>query len=174
MAMAEEARRRSWLDRPHQDCRLLEVPYHRASRYPSAVRVSASMYNNHTLTRCAELCATPPRNHQDHGSTATDLLRTSSVHVRTVRLTLLSKCLHWRRWPTIQRWGMLHTFMMSCLHKLVRVCLAVISLTAFSHRIFKHKTIVMYNISRANIIFSVAVRICSHSSYLLSFIDIFA
>jgi len=26
--------------------------------------------------------------------------------------------------------------------KLVRVCLAVISLTAFSHRIFKHKTIV--------------------------------
>ena len=26
--------------------------------------------------------------------------------------------------------------------KLVRVCLAVISLTAFSHKIFKHKTIV--------------------------------
>jgi len=37
---------------------------------------------------------------------------------------------------------MLHTFMTSCLHKLVRVCLAVISLIAFSHRIFKHKTIV--------------------------------
>jgi len=36
----------------------------------------------------------------------------------------------------------LHTFMTSCLHKLVRVCLAVISLIAFSHRISKHKTIV--------------------------------
>ena len=42
----------------------------------------------------------------------------------------------------------------------------------FSHRIFKHETIVTYNTSRENIIFSVAVRICSHSSYLLSFIDI--
>ena len=31
MAMAEEARPRSWLDRPQQDGRLLEVPYHRAS-----------------------------------------------------------------------------------------------------------------------------------------------
>ena len=131
------------------------------------------MCNNHTLTRCAELCATPPRNHQDHRVYRHRPASTSPVHVHT-RLTLPSNCFHWRRWPTIQRWGMLHTFMMSCLHKLVRVCLAVISLTAFSHRIFKHKTIVMYNISRANIIFSVAVRICSHSSYLLSFIDIFA
>jgi len=41
--------------------------------------------------------------------------------------------------------------MTSCLHKLVRVCLAVISLIAFSHRIFKHKTIAMQNISRENI-----------------------
>jgi len=31
--------------------------------------------------------------------------------------------------------------MTSCLRKLVRVCLAVISLTAFSHRILKHRTI---------------------------------
>ena len=73
---------------------------------------------------------------------------------------------------------MLHLFMTSCLHKLVRVCLAVISLTAFSHRIFKHKTTVTYNISRENIrqyfVFSAAVFICSRSSYLLSFIDIFA
>ena len=37
---------------------------------------------------------------------------------------------------------MLHTFMTSCLHKLVRVYLAVISLIAFSHKIFKHETIV--------------------------------
>jgi len=36
---------------------------------------------------------------------------------------------------------MLHNFMTSRLRRLVRVCLAVISLTAFSHRIFKHKTI---------------------------------
>ena len=73
---------------------------------------------------------------------------------------------------------MLHTFMTSYLHELVRVCLAVISLIAFSHRIFKHETTVTRNISRENIkqyfIFSVAVRICSHSSYLLSFIDTFA
>ena len=57
--------------------------------------------------------------------------------------------------------------MTSCLRKLVRVCLAVISLTAFSHNIFKHNTIVTQNISRENIgqyfIFSVAVLICSHS-----------
>jgi len=73
---------------------------------------------------------------------------------------------------------MLHTFMTSYLRKLVRVCLAAISLTAFSHRIFKHKTIVTYNISReisdSAPFFSVDVRICSRSSYLLSFIDIFA
>ena len=66
------------------------------------------------------------------------------------------------------------TFMTSCLRKLVGVCLAVISLTAFSHTIFKLKTIMTYNISRECFIFSVAVRISSHSSYLLSFIDIFA
>ena len=41
--------------------------------------------------------------------------------------------------------------MTSCLHKLVRVCLAVISLTAFSHRIFKRGTILTENISRENI-----------------------
>ena len=38
--------------------------------------------------------------------------------------------------------SILHTFMTSCSRPLVRVCLAVISLTTFSHRIFKHKTIV--------------------------------
>jgi len=37
---------------------------------------------------------------------------------------------------------MLHTFMTSYLHKLIRVCLAVISLTAFSHRIFKQNNII--------------------------------
>jgi len=42
------------------------------------------------------------------------------------------------------KYSMLHTFMMSCLRKLVCVCLTVISLTAFSQRIFKHKTIVTY------------------------------
>ena len=49
------------------------------------------------------------------------------------------------------------------LTKLVRVCPAVISLTVFSHWIFKHKTIVTWCISRENIrqcsIFSAAVRI---------------
>ena len=64
--------------------------------------------------------------------------------------------------------------MTSCL----RNYLAAISLTAFSRRIFKRKTIVTYNSSCENIrqylIFSVAVRICSRSSYLFSFIDIFA
>jgi len=39
---------------------------------------------------------------------------------------------------------MAHTFMTSCLHKLVSVCLAAISLTAFSHRIFKHYCEVIY------------------------------
>jgi len=73
----------------------------------------------------------------------------------------------------VVKYSMLHTFMTSRLRKLVRVCLAVISLTALSYRIFKHKTIVTSNISRV-FIFSVAVRICSHSSYVLSFIDIFA
>jgi len=69
---------------------------------------------------------------------------------------------------------MLHTFMTSC------SCLpiAVISLIAFSHRTFEHKTIVTQNISRENIrqyfFFSVAVLDCSHSSYLLGFIDMFA
>jgi len=42
----------------------------------------------------------------------------------------------------VVKYSMPHTFMTSCLHKLVRVCLAVISLIAFSHRIFKQKTIV--------------------------------
>jgi len=54
----------------------------------------------------------------------------------------------------------------------------VILLTAFSHRIFKHKTIVKQNTSCENIrqcfIFSVAARICSRSFCLLNFIDIFA
>jgi len=45
---------------------------------------------------------------------------------------------------------MLQTFMTSYLQKLVRVCLEVISLIAFSHRIFKHKTSVTSNISREN------------------------
>jgi len=69
---------------------------------------------------------------------------------------------------------MLHTFMTSC------SCLpiAVISLIAFSHRTFEHKTIVTQNISRENIrqyfFFSVAVLDCLHSSYLLGFIDMFA
>ena len=39
----------------------------------------------------------------------------------------------------VVKYSMLHTFMTSYLRKLVHVCLAVI---AFSHRIFKHKTIV--------------------------------
>jgi len=64
-------------------------------------------------------------------------------------------------------YSMLHTFMTSCLRKLVRVCPAVISLTAFSHRIVKHTTIVTDNVSQL-----FAFR--SHSSYLLSFIDLFA
>ena len=42
----------------------------------------------------------------------------------------------------VVKYSMQHNFMTSCLRKLVRVCLAVISLTAFSHRICKHKTIV--------------------------------
>ena len=78
----------------------------------------------------------------------------------------------------VAKYSMMHTFMTSCLRKLVRVCLAVISLTAFSQRIFKHKTIMTSNISCENIrqcsSFSADVRICSHSSHLLSFIDIFA
>ena len=36
---------------------------------------------------------------------------------------------------------MLHTFMTSCLRKPVCVCLAVISQTAFSHKIVELKTI---------------------------------
>ena len=56
---------------------------------------------------------------------------------------------------------MLHTFMTSYLHKLVRVCLAVMSLIAFSHKIVKHKNNCDVNISRENIrqyfIFSVPV-----------------
>ena len=74
---------------------------------------------------------------------------------------------------------MLRAYMTSCLrNKLVRVCLAVISLTAFSHRIFQRETILTYNISLENIrqcsIFSADVRVCSRSSYLLSSIDILA
>ena len=73
---------------------------------------------------------------------------------------------------------MLHTFMTLCLHKLVlSVCLAVIALIAFSHRILKQNNCdVKYfreNI-RQYFIFSIAVLICSHSSYLLSFFDTFA
>jgi len=71
-----------------------------------------------------------------------------------------------------------YTLMTSCLRKLVRVCLAAVSLTAFSDRTIKHKTIVAQNISRENIrqrfIFSSAVRVCLHSSCVLSFINIFA
>ena len=47
-------------------------------------------------------------------------------------------------WGGGVKYSMLHTFMMSCLRKLVCVCLTVISLTAFSQRIFKHKTIATY------------------------------
>jgi len=75
----------------------------------------------------------------------------------------------------------LHTFITSCLHKLARVYLAIISLTAFSHRIFKQKNNCeknRKNVSPENIrqhfMFSVAALICSHSSYLLGFIDVFA
>jgi len=75
----------------------------------------------------------------------------------------------WKKVGNTQR-----TFMTSCLRKLVRVCLAVISLTAFSHRLFKRNTIVPFHVKISDIIFSVAVLISSHSSYLLSFIDIFA
>jgi len=77
----------------------------------------------------------------------------------------------------VVKYSVQHAFMTLCLHKLVRVCLAVISLTAFSHRIFKHNTIgsnIFYmKISDNTSFFSVAVRICSHSSYLLGFIDTF-
>jgi len=74
---------------------------------------------------------------------------------------------------------MLHTHFYDVMFtKLVRVCLAIILLTALGDKVFKHKTTVTQNISRENItqcfIFSVAVRICSCSSYLLSFIVIFA
>jgi len=69
--------------------------------------------------------------------------------------------------------SMLHTFMFTkaswCLP------IAVISLTAFSHKIFKHRTIeqLWRKIFHVKIsIFSVDVRIRSHSSYLASFIDI--
>ena len=51
----------------------------------------------------------------------------------------------------VVKYSTLHTFMTSCLRNLVRVCLAVISLTAFSHRIFGHETSVTYNISRESI-----------------------
>jgi len=37
----------------------------------------------------------------------------------------------------VVKYSMLHTFMTPCLHKLLRVCHEVISLIAFSHRIFK-------------------------------------
>jgi len=57
--------------------------------------------------------------------------------------------------------------------KLVRVCQAVLLLTAFSRRIFKHKTSVTWKY-QTMLYFFVAVRSCSRSSYLLSFIDIFA
>jgi len=60
-----------------------------------------NMYNNHTLTRSAELCAIPRRNHKDHRVYRHRPASTSPVHVRT-RLTLPSNCFHWRRWPTIQ------------------------------------------------------------------------
>jgi len=78
---------------------------------------------------------------------------------------------------TVVKYATLHNFMTSCLPKLVRVCLAVISLTAFSHRIFKHKAIVTQISSRVNIrqcsVFCVDVRIC-HSPPIFSFSDIFA
>jgi len=41
----------------------------------------------------------------------------------------------------VVKYSTLHNIVMSCLHKLVHVCLAVISSTVFSHRIFKYKTI---------------------------------
>ena len=66
------------------------------------------------------------------------------------------------------------TFMTSCL----RSGLVVQSLTAFSHRIFKHQTIVTKKYFTWKyptlIVSSPAVRICSRSSYLLTFVDIFA
>ena len=44
---------------------------------------------------------------------------------------------------SVVKYSMLHTFVTSiCLRKLVFVCLAVISVTTFSHRIFKLKTVV--------------------------------
>jgi len=75
------------------------------------------------------------------------------------------------------KYSVLNTFMMPCLCN-GHACLALMSLTGFSHKIFKHKTIVKYYISHVHIrqcfIFSVAVCIGSHSSHLLSFIDVFA
>ena len=39
---------------------------------------------------------------------------------------------------SVVKYSILHTFLTSCLRKLVRVCLAVISLTGFSDSMFKH------------------------------------
>jgi len=43
---------------------------------------------------------------------------------------------------SVVKYSMLHTLMTPCLRNGLVVKSAVISLTAFSHRIFKHKTIV--------------------------------
>ena len=67
---------------------------------------------------------------------------------------------------SIVKYSMLHTYDVM-FTKLVRVCLAVISSTAF--RLNKLRE----NITQC-FIFSVAVCICSCSSNLLSFIDTFA
>jgi len=69
---------------------------------------------------------------------------------------------------SIVKYSMLHTYDVM-FTKLVRVCLAVISSTAFNHRLNKLRE----NITQC-FIFSVAVCICSCSSNLLSFIDTFA
>ena len=53
----------------------------------------------------AELCATPPLNTRTTRSTATKLLQTSSIYVRT-HLILRSNCVYWRRRPTIPRFSL--------------------------------------------------------------------
>jgi len=71
MAMAEEARRRSWLDQPQQDGRLLEVLYHRASWYPSALwalgyQLVFTNWLGHRESRPNQRCLTFQYSNRDH------------------------------------------------------------------------------------------------------------
>jgi len=79
---------------------------------------------------------------------------------------------------SVVTYSMLHTVMTSCLRNvLVRVCLAIIvvpTLTAFSHRIFKHRQYMYWQKYftwkyQTMLHFLCSCSICSRSSYLLSF-----